>query len=123
MEILGVGPSELVFIVIIALIILGPKDMQKAGKTIGQWLNKIMRSDGWRIFQQTTRELRNLPTNLMREANMEMKETEEDIRRSIDPRIKPSAPSATPSLPLSEKVEPPQEEQIVIPTPETDDHD
>jgi Sec-independent protein translocase protein TatA len=34
MEILGIGMSELVFVVIIALIVLGPKDMQKAGKTI-----------------------------------------------------------------------------------------
>ena len=81
MEILGVGPQELIFIIIIALIVLGPKDMQKAGKTIGKWLNTLMRSDGWKIFQQTSRELRNLPTNLMREANMDLKETEADIRR------------------------------------------
>ena len=40
MEILGVGPSELIFIVIIALIVLGPKDMQKAGKTIGKWMRR-----------------------------------------------------------------------------------
>ena len=41
MEILGIGTSELVFIVIIALIVLGPKDMQKAGRTIGKWLRKF----------------------------------------------------------------------------------
>ena len=97
MEILGVGPSELIFIIIIALIVLGPKDMQKAGKTIGQYLNKLVRSDGWKAFQQTSRELRNLPTNLMREANMDLAETEKDIRKSIDPRpcfvfvVRPSA--------------------------------
>ena len=33
MEILGIGPSELLFIVLIAIIVLGPKDMQKAGRT------------------------------------------------------------------------------------------
>ena len=60
MEILGVGPSELIFIIIIALIVLGPKDMQKAGKTIGGYLNKLVKSDGWKAFQQTSRELRNL---------------------------------------------------------------
>ena len=102
MEILGIGPSELIFIIIIALIILGPKDMQKAGKSIGRWLNQLVKSDSWMIFQQTSRELRNLPTNLMREANMELKETEKDIQRSIDPRIKPSASSSSPSLPPSE---------------------
>jgi Sec-independent protein translocase protein TatA len=51
MEFLGVGPQELIFIFIIALIILGPKDMQKAGKTIGKWMRDIVTSDGWKIFQ------------------------------------------------------------------------
>ncbi|MCJ7432914.1 MAG: twin-arginine translocase TatA/TatE family subunit, partial [Anaerolineales bacterium] len=64
MEILGIGAPELIFIVIIALIVLGPKDMQKAGKTIGKWLRDTVTSDGWKLFQQTTRELRNLPTRL-----------------------------------------------------------
>ena len=72
MEILGIGPSELIFIIIIAIIILGPKDMQKAGKTVGRWLNKMIHSEGWQIFQRTSTEMRNLPTRLMREANMEM---------------------------------------------------
>ena len=61
MEIFGVGPSELFFVVIIALIILGPKDMQKAGKTIGKWMRDIVTSDGWKMFQQTSHELRDPP--------------------------------------------------------------
>ena len=84
MEILGIGAQELIFIVIIALIVLGPKDMQKAGKTIGRWLNQLVNSDTWKIFQQTSGELRNLPRNLMKEANMEMRETERELRRTMD---------------------------------------
>ena len=83
MEILGIGPSELIFIIIIALIVLGPKDMQKAGKTIGQYLSRLVKSDGWKAFQQTSREIRNLPTNLMREANLDLAETEKEIRKSM----------------------------------------
>jgi len=79
MEILGVGPSELIFIVIIALIILGPKDMQKAGKTIGKWMRDIVTSDGWKIFQQTSREIRTLPNRLMREANDELNQINKEI--------------------------------------------
>lgn len=89
MEIFGVGASEFVFIILIAIIVLGPKDMQKAGRTIGRFLNQLVRSDGWKIFQRTSNELRNLPRNLMREANMEMAETEKDLRRVLDPRINP----------------------------------
>lgn len=91
MEIFGVGASEFIFIILIAIIVLGPKDMQKAGRTIGRFLNQLVRSDGWKIFQRTSNELRNLPRNLMREANMEMAEAERDLRRVLDPRLNPPA--------------------------------
>jgi sec-independent protein translocase protein TatB len=99
MEILGIGAQELIFIVIIALIVLGPKDMQKAGKTIGRWLNQLVNSDTWKVFQQTSGELRNLPRNLMKEANMEMRETEQELRRTmdqVDPRPTRSVASSAP---------------------------
>jgi len=125
MEILGVGAPELLFILILAIIILGPKDMQKAGRTIGRWLNKLVRSDGWQVFQKTSAEMRSLPTKLMREASLEMKETEKDIRKAIDMRQKP--PASSPS-----RVQPPLNEaenttQSVPPavntSPEPDDSD
>ena len=71
MDIFGIGPTELVFIILIALIVLGPKDMQKTGRTIGRWLRDMTTSDGWRAFRDTSREIRNLPNRLMREANLE----------------------------------------------------
>jgi sec-independent protein translocase protein TatB len=83
MEILGIGPSELLFIIILALIVLGPKDMQKAGKTVGRWLNNLVRSDGWKAFQQTSREIRGLPTKLMRDANLEIAEAEREVRKAM----------------------------------------
>jgi sec-independent protein translocase protein TatB len=93
MEIFGIGASELLFILVIALIVLGPRDMQKAGRTIGRWLNQLIRSDSWKVFQRTSAELRNLPRNLMREANMEVAEMERDLRNAIDPRIDPARPA------------------------------
>jgi sec-independent protein translocase protein TatB len=97
MEFFGVGTSEFIFIILIAIIVLGPKDMQKAGRTIGRFLNQLIKSDTWKIFQQTSDEIRNLPRNLMREANMEMMEAEKDLRRAIDPRTPPSASHSTSS--------------------------
>lgn len=92
MEIFGIGASELIFILLIAIIVLGPRDMQKAGRTIGRWLNQLIRSDGWKAFQRASKEIRNLPTNLMREANLEeLKEMDREIRNSIDPRPHPPA--------------------------------
>jgi sec-independent protein translocase protein TatB len=105
MEILGIGASELIFILIIAIIVLGPRDMQKAGRTIGRWLNQVVRSDGWKVFQKTSSELRNLPRNLMREANMELQDVNKELQdvnkeineipQTIDPRARPSAYTAS----------------------------
>lgn len=108
MEILGIGMPELVFIVIIALLILGPKDMEKTGKTIGKFLRDVITSDGWKLFQQTSRDLRNLPTRLMREANEDLGKINQEIKNAaslpdvnlIDPpnrRPQPKPYSPTPA--------------------------
>lgn len=117
MDILGVGWQELIFIFLIALIVLGPKDMQKAGKTIGRWLNQLIRSDGWKALQQTSRELRKLPNTLMREANLEeFQETQQSIRQGLDLNPKrPASPSTdwrrTPSNEPENTIQPPSIKQ------------
>jgi Sec-independent protein translocase protein TatA len=92
MEFLGIGPLELFFILLIALIFLGPHDMVKAGRTIGQFLRKVVTSPTWHSVQQTSRELRTLPNRLMREAGME-----EDLKslKDIEKNVKEMARSTT----------------------------
>ena len=79
MEFLGVGPMELLLILIVALIFLGPKDMVKAGKTLGKFLRSIVMSPVWQAVQQTSRDLRYLPNRLMREAGLE--EEAEELKK------------------------------------------
>jgi sec-independent protein translocase protein TatB len=91
MEFLGIGPSELLFIIIIVLIVLGPRDMQKAGRTIGRWLRRVVTSDGWKLFQQTSREIQTLPNRLMREAALdELREVQKDLQQPLDINRRPS---------------------------------
>jgi Sec-independent protein translocase protein TatA len=71
MELFGIGPLELFFILLIALIILGPGDMVKAGLTLGRFLRKIVTSPEWRTIQKASIELRNFPNRLMREASLD----------------------------------------------------
>ncbi len=93
MEFLGIGPSELLFIVIIALIVLGPRDMQKAGRMIGKWMRRVVTSDGWRLFQQTSREIQTLPNRLMREAALdELREVQKDLKQPLELGTKPPPP-------------------------------
>ena len=110
MEVLGVGPAELAFIVLIALILLGPKDMIAAGRTLGRFLRKLVTSPTWQVVRQTGEELQKLPTKLIRDAGLEelqdlQKEVQDaanqikpvDLRKVFDERqvIGPSA--ATPA--------------------------
>ena len=79
MEIFGIGPLELLFIALLAIIIFGPKDLQKAGRTLGQWLRKLVQSDTWKTVTQASRKIKTLPNDLMREAGME------EVQQTIAP--------------------------------------
>jgi Sec-independent protein translocase protein TatA len=57
MDIFGIGPTEIVFILLLALILLGPKDLEKTSRTIGRFLRDLTHSDGWRAFRDTSREI------------------------------------------------------------------
>jgi len=112
MEILGIGMPELIFVIIIALIVLGPKDMQKAGRTIGKFMRDIVTSDGWKAFMQTSREIRTLPNRWMREANDELNKIGDEINAADPTRTrygstsKPLRPPANPPKPPPPAVPP-----------------
>jgi len=92
MEILGIGPLELLFIILLALIILGPKDMEKTGKSIGRGLTKLVKSDTWKTVRQASEKVKSLPTELMREAGME------EMKQSLDAGVIQPAQNAWKSL-------------------------
>lgn len=43
---LDIGPSELLLIVIVAVIVIGPKDLPLALRTAGRWIGKIRKVSG-----------------------------------------------------------------------------
>ncbi len=94
MEFLGIGPLELLLILLLAVIVLGPKDIQKVSKSVGQGLNKLIKSDTWRSIQQASDRVKNLPTELMREAELD------NIKKSLE--------------------DPAQEKNTILPTPPDD---
>jgi Sec-independent protein translocase protein TatA len=71
MEFFGIGPLELISILLIIFIVLGPGDMVKMGHTLGRALRNFRNSELWGSFNDATRQLRELPRNLMRETGME----------------------------------------------------
>ena len=71
MNFLGIGPLELIFILLIAIIVVGPRDLSKTARTLGQYLNRLYRSEAWRTLTDASRTLRTLPNRLAREAALE----------------------------------------------------
>jgi Sec-independent protein translocase protein TatA len=110
MELLGIGPLELLTIFIIILIVLGPKDMVKAGQTIGRFLRQIVMSDAWRSMQQMGREIRTLPNKLMRQAGIENLELDKDLQRmstDLKTDLAPWVTSPGETPPVNGEEEPP----------------
>lgn len=92
MDILGVGPLELLFIIIIALVVIGPRDIGKAARSFGRFLNRLYRSEAWQMLSETARNLRHLPSQLAREAAIEelreVQKSVEDISQDLDQDVK-----------------------------------
>ncbi len=83
MEIFNIGPLELIFILILALVVLGPEGMLNSARKIGQTIAKVVRSPIWRDFMRTSQEIREIPTRFAREAGIEetMREVNETNRQ------------------------------------------
>lgn len=81
MDLLGVGPLELVFILLIIFLILGPDDLAATGKKLGRFLNTVRKSEFWQGVTEVSKEVRSLPNTLMREAQLE--ETKKELEKDL----------------------------------------
>jgi Sec-independent protein translocase protein TatA len=127
MEFLGIGPLELMFIVLLILLVFGPKDIARMARSIGQFLNRLYRSENYKIIQKTSDELRNLPNRLAREAQLEELQKEMKDVGAIG-NLNPLAPPPSPGKPFQAwtqelppasppPTEPPAPAQPPAPTP------
>ncbi len=109
MKLFNVGIPELIFILAIALIVLGPNGIVKTARSLGKTVRKIIRSPIWSMMLDTQRELREMPTKLVREAGLEedlaeLRKTSREVQQATrnlnqTNEILPS-PRVTPNLNL-----------------------
>ena len=91
MTFLGIGPLELVLILVLALVMVGPEGMVTTAYKIGRWLNKVVHSPLWQDMVKTSQEIQNLPRQIMRETGLEQDVKEiRDLSRSVNEPILPS---------------------------------
>jgi len=132
MDLLGVGPLELALILLIVFLVIGPNDLAATGKKMGRFLSTIKKSEFWKGVSQISKEVRTLPTTLMREAELEdfKKEMEKDANSiknlskefEVDvPEWRKSAQKEISAQPKSEESSTSQpEEKTSETTPEAD---
>ncbi len=87
MNILGIGPLEIVFVLIIGILILGPEGMIEAGRKLGKFMRSIIRSSWWQNIRNGVDEIQHLPQRLMREAELEELNEIRDLTKNSFPRI------------------------------------
>jgi len=106
-----VGASELLLIVIVAIVVIGPKDLPLALRTAGRWIGKVRRVSG---------HFRSGIETMIREAELE--EMEKKWREQNEAIIKahPDAPTegdASPPAASAEAGVKPAEPQLPLPPP------
>ncbi len=71
MNFLNLGWLEILVILLVAFIILGPDRLTQVGHEMGSWMRKLSRSEMFRDVVQSTEELRNYPRKIMDEAMLD----------------------------------------------------
>jgi len=80
MEILNIGPLELIIVLLIMFILLGPKEMILTAQRIGRWIRNFVRSPMWREIMGYSQEIRELPQKLMDDTGL--KEALDDVKQT-----------------------------------------
>jgi Tat protein translocase TatB subunit len=98
MNILGIGPAELIVIFIIALIVFGPGKLPELARTLGKAMRELKRMS-LEVTAEFAKELQDVEA-----ISREMQETTEtikqaaDIKRTLVESVEPALPSAGPSI-------------------------
>lgn len=71
MEFFNIGGLELLLILVIALVALGPDRIVEVGRKLGTWLRKLNKNVLFREVVQTTDEIRNYPRKILDEAKLD----------------------------------------------------
>jgi sec-independent protein translocase protein TatB len=92
---LDIGWSEMLVIAVVAIVVIGPKDLPKALRTVGQWVGRARR---------VAREFKDSVDDMVRDSELDelRRETEQMSRFALEePKPAPS-PAAEPEVPAAQ---------------------
>ncbi len=71
MELFNIGILEFVFILLLALIVLGPQKAVKIAGDIGRWVRDFLNSPFWQDIVNTSKDLRDIPKKIMEDVEIQ----------------------------------------------------
>jgi sec-independent protein translocase protein TatB len=80
MEFFNIGGLELLLILLIALLALGPKRIVEVGHKLGNAIRKLSKNILFQEIVQTTDEIRNYPRKIMDEAKLDMSDLDMTLK-------------------------------------------
>lgn len=82
MKVFNLGMGEILFILLLLVIIFGPKSLVKTAREAGAFLRKVTKSPYWQEVWATRRELEEIPKMIAKEAqlNETLRELNHDTR-------------------------------------------
>jgi Sec-independent protein translocase protein TatA len=97
MEFLGIGLPELGLILVVALLVLGPKDMVSTSRRIARTIRALSQSEFWRTTREAWKMAKDIPTELLRESGLDEARSELDKlgsdlnqwKREVDLTVQP----------------------------------
>lgn len=89
MKLFNFGGLEIIFILVIMIIFLGPGQVAALAGNLGRFIRKITRSEFWVTIWRTSREIRNLPKTLVEETGLqesldEIQQTTNELKSDVE---------------------------------------
>ncbi|HAE86193.1 MAG TPA: hypothetical protein DCG78_06790 [Anaerolineaceae bacterium] len=112
MEILNIGPLELLLILVLAVLMFGPQDIVNFAHKAGRWIYNLRKSELWQEIVGTTKEIQEFPQKIMKDAELEetMKEINALNRSMLNSDPLQKAPDSAISDPPPAQADPEEAE-------------
>jgi len=90
MKLFNIGLPEVLLLIILIFIILGPSGLVSSARSLGSWFRKVSKSQLWKDILSTSNEIKEFPHKIIKEVDLdeEMKSLKEFVDgNSILPKI------------------------------------
>lgn len=102
----GIGLPELIILALVGFVVVGPDRSRDLALQLGRLLRRVMKSAWWKEFNQVAAAIRDLPTTLVRMAELEdeLKTVRSELDRAthIDFSQPGGSPLGTPGTPTND---------------------